>query len=217
MRRLVIAAGVLVPSISFAHISLTYPPPRTASQKNRVCGEANSVRGTNVTTLAPGATITVTWLETIDHPGHYRISFDADGQDFVIPPTSVPGATAGMPNVLIDPIDDVQGAVPRSYSQEITLPDIECNNCTLQLTQMMTERPYDPNTDTNIYYQCADITLSRNAPDGAPNSGPDAGAPDGGTGGNGADATGGCSTGGGAVGLPLGLVALGLVARRRRR
>ena len=223
MRSALIVASLLVSSTAFAHVTLTYPPPRTASQKQRVCGTLTSVRGINVTTLAPGSAITVTWTETIDHPGHYRISFDADGQDFVTPPIVTPGSTSGMPNVLIDPITDIQGGLPaggRLYSQQITLPNMECNNCTLQLIQVMSDAnkaPYTTDENSNdIYYQCADITLSNAAPDaGVPIDAPgNPAGPDAGTGGG--ETSGGCSTGGGA-GLASIFALAGLLIRRRRR
>jgi len=218
MRSFLVAALVLVPSVAFAHISLTFPPARTTNQKQGACGTSASVRGTNVTTFAPGATITVTWKETIDHPGHHRVAFDDNGQDFPVPPGNSPGATMGMPTVLVDPVADISGnpAGGRVYSQQITLPNIECTNCTLQVLQLMTDKPpYTSDANSNdIYYQCADITLSGSAPDagvplvdsGTP-PGADAGNPIMGEGG------GGCSTGAGA-GL---LAAFGLVGLRRRR
>lgn len=220
MRWTLLAAGLLVPSFASAHIALTYPPPRTTMQKARHCGQTGLPRGTNVTTLAPGATITVTWKETVDHPGHYRISFDNDGENFFIPPNAT-ATTVGMdPTVMIDLIADVQGgtlpAGGRMYSQQITLPNIECTTCTLQVIQLMTDKsPYTTTaTSDDIYFQCADITLSNTTPP----PGPDAG-----VGGDDAGTTpppgdeGGCSTGGHGAALPVGLAFLALVGRRRRR
>jgi len=220
MRWLLASALTLAPSIALAHITLVSPPPRTSSQKASVCGTTGSVRGANVTTFAPGATITVTWKETIDHPGHFRISFDDDGQDFITPPTAV-GTTEGMPNVMVDLIDDVQGNNPaggRTYTQDITLPNMECENCTLQVIQLMTDKPpYDANSNpssNDIYYQCSDIRLSNGAP---PPPMPDAGVPgsDAGDPPGNDDTSGGCSTGSGA-GL-LGMLALFGLRRRRQR
>jgi MYXO-CTERM domain-containing protein len=216
MRAALIAACLLTPSIAVAHIALTYPPPRTTMLKQGPCGVAGSTRGTTVTTLAPGSTITVQWNETIDHPGHYRISFDMDGNDFVVPPTST-GSTEGMTNVIKDLIMDVQGGtVPRPYTFDITLPDMECNNCTLQVIQLMTDKPpytTDALSD-DIYYQCADITLAASAPDAAMQVTPDAGTgPGGSDNGGGGSVSGGCSTGN-----ATGFVALvGLLGLRRRR
>lgn len=220
------AALLLLPSIASAHVTLTFPQPRTLSQKTQVCGSTNNTRA-NVTVLPPGATITVTWLETIDHPGHYRVAFDDDGQDFPVPPTADTDTT-GTPTVIQDKIADVQGGMPaggRPYSLEITLPNIECNNCTLQLTQLMTDKPpYTTDALSNdIYYQCADITLSATAPDAGPPPGNDGGTPGGNDAGNPAtgDEVGGgcCSTGSDTNSwslLVLGAV-ITLALRRRRR
>ena len=88
-------------------------------------------------------------------------------------------------------------------SFDLTLPDVECSNCTLQLIQMMTDKPpYAADTTSDdIYFQCVDLVLSASAPP------PDAG--------TGAGTSGGCSTSGGTPGLLL-VAALGLVRRRRR-
>jgi hypothetical protein len=226
MRWLLLVGGVAIPSIAAAHISLTAPTPRHADQKTGPCGLANSQRGANVTTLKPGSQLLVRWNETIQHPGHFRISFDTNGQRFTIPPTATADTQTTDPLVIDDLIPDTSMA---GYSLQITLPNVECNNCTLQLIQLMTDKPpytTDAASD-DIYFQCADITLSNGAPtiDGAP---PDAaptggGMPDasGGPGGGGnpiADnpyVNRGCATHDGSLGAALALA--GFLWRRRRR
>jgi uncharacterized protein (TIGR03382 family) len=219
--RFALVLAVLVPSIASAHAVLTYPPPRTTALKTGPCGAAGSTRGTNVTTLTGGTTLTVKWNETVDHPGHYRISLDVDGQDFVVPPTA-DGNTEGMLNVVKDLIPDIQGpplpTSPRPYMFDITLPDVNCNNCTLQMIQVMTDKaPYttDPGSD-DIYYQCADITIVASSGGGADagvDMTPDAGDNGSNNGQGGEMISGGCSTGN-ATGL---LALLGLAGLRRRR
>jgi hypothetical protein len=216
----VIAASLIgICGIAEAHIALLDPPPRTTMLKNRHCGDPAAPRKAP-TVYPPGATITVKWLETIDHPGHYRISFDNDGEDFLVPPTAN-GTTAGMdPTVLLDLIPDIQGGTfppaGRMYTQQITLPNIECTNCTLQLIQMMTDKPpyTTATTSDDIYYQCSDIALSNSAPPPMmPDAGPSMTGGDASTTDPGSSSSGGCSTGAGAG--PA--VALGLLALRRRR
>jgi MYXO-CTERM domain-containing protein len=191
-----------------AHIQMSYPAPRTTSQKVGPCGAANSVRGTNVTVLAPGATIVVKWKETINHPGHYRISFDPTGQSFTIPPGF--NDLSATKNVLLDNIAD--NSPNGEYAQTVTLPNTECANCTLQVIQMMTDKP--PYGDGNdIYFQCADITLQGGVtpqPDAAPGGQDAAG---------GSGASGGCqsSSSSQAAGAALALVACLFAARRKRR
>ena len=220
----VLAATVAAPSLAAAHIQMTFPPPRTLDQKNRPCGGLNSVRGANVTVLAPGATIEVRWNETINHPGHYRISFDVDGQDFIIPPTAN-GSTEGMLNVIEDLIAD-RATTPgnNAYTQMITLPNMTCENCTLQLIQLMTDKPpytVDATSD-DIYFQCADVALrAPGGPDAGTDAavGPDAASnSDGGVGAS--ELTGGCgcrTSHPQPAGIAVSLLTLGIVSRRRRR
>lgn len=218
----------LAPSAAFAHIAVDFPVERGGSEKIPHCGDRP--RGTpNV--FRPGQTITVRWRETIPHPGHYRIAFNPNGATFGLPPTPDQTTQGIDPQVLIDLIPDKPGN--GTYTQDITFPDIECDNCTLQVIQLMTDKPpysinypNDPNAN-DIYFHCADIVLSRNSPDAAPAGTPDASptptptpTPDSGGGNNNNPPTtvGGCVTAGGSAGALFGsLLALGLVRRRRRR
>ncbi len=183
---------MFAPATVAAHIALKVPTTRTAEQKAGPCGTAGSVRGANVTTYAPGETITVEWDETVDHPGHYRIAFDEDGNNFQNP--NNPGDA--FPGTMVEPIVDKSGG---HYTQQITLPNTPCDNCTIQLVQVMTTQvPYN-----SFYYQCADIKI--------------AGTPLGGdTNGGGGDTSGGCSSTSG-NGLGFALLCLGLVAARTRK
>jgi hypothetical protein len=124
--------------------------------KDGPCGDGPHVRGTDVATFEPGQTITVKWHETIGHQSTYRISFDDDGDDsFEDPETTTDYYT--NETVLLDEIADVPGN--GEYAVEVTLPDIECDNCTLQVIQLMLDKPpYVPGTN-DIYYQCADVAL----------------------------------------------------------
>lgn len=162
---IVVAVMCLEAAAAHAHIQLTYPTQRYSDQKYGPCGRLNDTgRGATVTTLPPGATITVTWDETINHPGHFRISFDDDGQDGFADPAGYDDYYT-VPSVLADNIADTPSGGPSSF--EITLPNIECDNCTLQVVQVMTDKqPYGDGND--LYYQCADLILSADAPDAGP-------------------------------------------------
>ncbi|HEU0033368.1 MAG TPA: SCE4755 family polysaccharide monooxygenase-like protein [Kofleriaceae bacterium] len=237
---------VLVPSIASAHINMSFPLERNLTdQKLEHCGTANWVRADHpdrTSTFAPGSTITVTWTETINHPGHFRIAFQPDGEKFPIPPAA-PGLCKGsvacpngvancdFPTVNQEGVDPTTGAIvlkdfiaDGSTSLDITLPNMECTNCTLQLIQLMTDKcPYTTDAASDdIYFRCADITLSASAPDAGPPPpgdgalpGNDAGNPDTGDGGGG-----GCCSAGGDQAAPFSLLAatgLMLAWRRRRR
>lgn len=192
--RTLLALALLTGTAS-AHVTLTSPAPRTLDNKAGPCGAAGSRRGTQVATFAPGATIMVEWDETVDHPGHYRIAFDDDGDDAFQNPNN---PNDNFASTLMEPIADKAGG---HYTQAITLPTTPCASCTLQLIQVMTtDVPYN-----SFYYQCADIAIGEGGNPGMP--------VDPAPGDDGVD--GGCAVGGGSgAGV---LVALaGLRARRRR-
>jgi hypothetical protein len=205
MKRFVIVVATLfawsAPAV--AHIQLDDPPARITDQKTGPCGAAGSVRGDVVTTFEAGQTIEVKWRETINHPGHYRISFDADGQDDFVDPAGFDDFDSA-PSVMLDNIGDANGG---EYTQSITLPNEPCENCTLQLVQVMTDKaPYGDGND--LYYQCADIRIvagPADMPDAGSSGEPDAGTNDGGaTGNNGGTTSGNGDTtpsnpGGGAI------------------
>jgi MYXO-CTERM domain-containing protein len=186
---------------AFAHLKLVSPEPRpTSSIKGGPCGVTGSTRGSNVVVFTPGSTIEVKWAETINHPGHYRISFDAAGQDFSIP-LSFDDLTQTK-NVLIDNIADKADPM---YSQMVTLPNVQCENCTLQVIQMMTDKKPYTNPGDDIYFQCADIALRGPLlpmPDAAPSPLENPGS------------TGGCQSTGD-TGWLLGLLGLAFVMRRK--
>jgi uncharacterized protein (TIGR03382 family) len=234
MRSLLLASALLAaPLTASAHIHLMTPQARTDSstgdQKDAPCGVLNQVRTNRVTTYRPGEQIMVTWTEPIDHPGWFRVALQPNGDAFPIPPVSngqsnVGGtlAASNMPTEnLTGMTDAVTGAIIIAdrvadglLMTQITLPNMECANCTLQFIQVMIDKPpytIDAASD-DIYFNCADVTLSNTAPMvDAGVTGPDA--PGGGN--MNPSTTGGCSTSGGA-GLLVGFALLGLVTRRRR-
>jgi hypothetical protein len=226
-------ALLLAPAIASAHITLMAPSRRTNEQKQAHCGFTGSTRA-NESIHPSGATITLTWDETIPHHGWYRISFHPDGDVFRIPPASDgPSGYGGASNFptedmtgLTDPdgsiilADRIPNPHPGGGVQTftVTLPDVSCTNCTLQLLQVMTDTPmYDPSSA--LYFQCADLVLSSTAPDAGPP--PDAmppgadAAPGGGSDAQVADPPGGdgCHAGSGSSGI---LTVLALVGMRRR-
>jgi MYXO-CTERM domain-containing protein len=144
---------LLVPATASAHIALDAPQVRDGAMKTAPCGGV-STPGARATTFRPGETITVSWHETVAHPGFFRIAFSADGRTFPADPLDPPEAVA-FPVLAIIPKEDSQTA----YSASITLPDMECSACSIQVIQYMREHTPPP-----YYYQCADIVLSNSAP-----------------------------------------------------
>lgn len=137
----------VVPNSAEAHIRLLpgQVSPRSDSDSLKVapCG---GIPRTNISTIFyPGTLVTLEWEETIEHPGHFRIAF-SESQD------------AGFDQqVLLDNIIDIPGYsdLPHYYRQTVQLPNLQCDECTLQIMQVMTDR----NPPSN-YYSCADVQLS---------------------------------------------------------
>jgi hypothetical protein len=162
----------LLPSLANAHIGLDEPASRYGPDelKPGPCGLAGGGRSANITYYEPGETIEVRWNEYVDHPGHYRIAFDADGDDdFVDPPEMMD--LYSNEAVLLDGISD-EDYGEQDYVATVTLPNIECDNCTLQVIQVMYDKPPYETPGNDIYYQCADLVLIEG---GGPPPGEDAG------------------------------------------
>jgi MYXO-CTERM domain-containing protein len=163
------SAVLTLSAAASAHVRLVYPTPRYATPaatnssnqiKDSPCGVTNDSRTqdmSRVTELTAGSTITVEFAETVQHPGFFRISFDDDGQDAFVPPplarTAIQMGATTLP-VLKDNIPDTNSA---SYTAEVVVPNMPCENCTLQLIQVMTNAQTWAEED--IYFTCADIRI----------------------------------------------------------
>jgi len=147
---------LVVAAPAAAHIQLISPVARNTEQKTGPCGLAadQDMKGAPVVTYTGGETITVSWEETVNHPSHYRVSLDLDGQDDFVDPAAMDEYYSNDA-VLLDEIADKAGGV---YEVEVELPDVSCETCTLQVIQVMYDKP--PFADGNdMYYQCADIVI----------------------------------------------------------
>lgn len=229
-------------SAAFAHIHLTNPLSRTDNaqgdpQKNGQCGDLTNVRiPARATVMPPGATITVTWAETINHPGWFRIAFQPAGANFPLPPIgtgtgnfqTAAETQEGMTDATTGAIILADIIADGTLSKQITLPNIECADCTLQFIQVMTNSPPYNHVATqaegnnDLYFNCADITLQAGAtmpPDPVvDDAGVGGGGDDAGTGavGGPSEVTGGCSTSSSSTTALFGLALLAGLRRRRR-
>ena len=201
-----------------AHIIITSHQTRLGKDqiKRGPCGGGDTARGDAVYTLLSGATIQIEFDEFIFHPGYFRVAFDDDGQDDFVDPADYfdfnTNDTVLMDNILPD---HTRGDGP-IFTIEVTLPDVECDNCTLQLAQIMTDKPPYTVGGNDLYYNCIDLVLTRD--DALLNGAPEPEAPPAGPG---TLDDGGCSmvSGAGQSGA-LGfwaLLGLGVWAARRRR
>jgi len=138
-------------SWGYGHARLMSPTPRNnnAGIKTGPCG--GLARSANPMVVTGGQTLTILWEETINHPGKFIFSLSlADDQ--------------GFQNNVLATVPDTQNLgndLPHRYQTQITIPNIDCPTCTLQMIQSMEENPAMP----TFYYSCADLIIR---PAGAP-------------------------------------------------
>jgi len=228
MSRLLILAALLASVSAAAHIEMEVPTPRFNDGANKWCpcgtggdgsrsndgcelGGSDPNRGTTSNTYQAGETIRVRWRETIGHSGRFRISFDPDGAD-----------QADFDQHILADIADPGGSLGNAgeanvWVADVTLPDVSCDNCTLQLIQVMNGNTVTPVTDLTgfaSYFQCANLVIEGGAPvETGEGEGEGEGEDDPGTGCSSATVT--------SAGAPFSLASLGVLllfmTRRRRR
>ncbi|MFO0727842.1 MAG: SCE4755 family polysaccharide monooxygenase-like protein [Myxococcota bacterium] len=174
-------AGALAPQTAEAHFHLIDPPSWLQEnalgnpQKDAPCGGEGAHTLSNiVTTFRPGQVITVRWQETIYHPGHWRIAIAENRADLPEPQVTTDANQLAVSATIVDPpvlpiladnLFPVHGSGSNRMLQfDVTLPNITCAHCTLQVIQFM-EGHGPPNY---IYHHCADIALVPDAPDAGP-------------------------------------------------
>lgn len=135
--------------------------PCGVGTNDQLCSDSSALSDPNrsydrVTTYNAGDTITVKVHEVIGHAGRWRIAFDPDGADL----------GDFNANILLD-VEDPAGSdgnvgLGDLWQWDVTLPDTPCDNCTLQVLQVMNGDTVDPVPDPtgqSTYFQCADLIL----------------------------------------------------------
>ncbi len=163
----VLVAVTLIGTNAFAHIKMTYPPEALVvndmtgdPQKGGPCSTGTA--SGRVTTFTAGEKVKVTWKDAMFfHPGHFRISIAENRSKLVTPTPVVTNNDCKSVEVQAAPKLPVVAdglyaghTTAGTYEQEITIPDMPCDKCTLQLTQFMLQHAPDC-----FYYHCADIKI----------------------------------------------------------
>ncbi|MEQ1504123.1 MAG: SCE4755 family polysaccharide monooxygenase-like protein [Myxococcota bacterium] len=148
--------------------------PCGGSGNDQYCSVSTALSDPNRSTdrineYAAGETITVRLHEVVGHSGRWRIAFDEDGadlQDF-------------NGTILLDVPDpagsDGNTGVGDTWEWQVTLPNVACETCTLQVIQVMngdTVNPVPDPTGESSYFQCADLRLTAPADTGTPPTDP---------------------------------------------
>jgi hypothetical protein len=183
----IVGGGLLRAAPALAHIDLLEPEARAhgtaasgdtdiddnSSIKNGPCGQVTTGRTDRVARYAPGETIRVRVREENAHESYLRVALDLDGNEFPLraqfpggPETQAEASAAeaalGAEWLLLvyREDNDTAGFV---HELEVTLPELSCTSCTLQVLQYMYDDPGAP-----YYFQCADLVI---ADDAAPDAG----------------------------------------------
>jgi len=197
-----------LPRAASAHFVLLTPPSFTTEKSGKgapPCG-ATSPLTNMVTKVKGGQPLKVSIMETVPHPGHYRIALLKSHSDpFPDPNTVVKnGSSVSAPienpptlPVLADGVWVHTDVLSGPQTTMVTIPNIDCPKCVLQVIEFMAE--HGPNVGGGYYYHhCADLEITADGtapppPDAGTDPGMDAGS-------GGADGSGGASGDGGSSG-----------------
>ena len=178
------SAHFKLPSTS-AHFKLLEPEPsletndRGDPQKAGPCGGTNTDWGTPswaITQVVGGQDLHLKIQETIYHPGHYRIALavnspselpldpvtttrDSDRGPWSVSaeiqdPPQIPVLADGLFEHYERPADGMS-----LFETDVRLPNINCENCTLQVVQWMAEHAFN-NPGGYTYHHCADLQIT---------------------------------------------------------
>lgn len=153
-------------------------------QKTGPCGGSNTNWGTPtyaVTKATGGQKLHVKIQETIYHPGFYRFALGINGMhELPADPVaqtrkneerggidwSVSGTIADppVPPVLADGLNlhrerPAQGTQLPAFETDLTLPNVSCKKCVLQVVQFMEEHAYN-NPGGYSYHHCAHLQIT---------------------------------------------------------
>jgi hypothetical protein len=175
------------PLFADGHFKLVEPASRLVEdqrgdpQKLGPCGGTSANAGTPtgvVNQAAGGSKLHIKIQETIYHPGFYRVSLAVKSidelpadpvavtRDTEKGPWSISGAIQSNPQmpVLADGLFShrtrpAAGTQLPPWETDVTLPNINCEKCTLQIVQFMEDHGYNKDGGST-YHHCADIKIT---------------------------------------------------------
>lgn len=178
-----VLAGVGLSARSEAHFRLLAPASWLMEnqlgdpQKAAPCGGTNTDFGKPtyaVTEVRGGAQLHIKVQETVYHPGHYRVALAVNS------PTELPldpkaqtmtndkGAIMSVsgevmspaaPPVLADGLFQHNAKTDQPFETDVTVPNINCKSCTLQVIQFMEQHPVN-NPGQFTYHHCAVLHIT---------------------------------------------------------
>jgi len=174
---------LLTPVAASSHFVLVEPTPtlvldaRGNPQKPEPCGgtTSGSTPATGVVTPIKGGTqLHIKVKETVYHPGHYRIALAAQAANLPPDPETVTRQTEKGPYSVSAKIDkDPKPPVladglfvhtervesGHMWETDVRIPNIDCDNCTLQVIQWMAEHGFNAQGGYT-YHHCAELKIT---------------------------------------------------------
>ena len=187
--KLALASAVLlaaVPTVVMhAHFKLMEPASwivedeRGDPQKGFPCGGSNTDYGKpsySVTQAIGGSRLHIKVQETIYHPGHYRVALAVNSPaELPVDPKATTETTDRGPRsvsaeimnpvaapVLADGLFPHSAKVDGPLETDVTLPNISCRRCTLQVIQFMEQHGIN-NPGNYTYHHCATLQITADA------------------------------------------------------
>jgi hypothetical protein len=183
--RFALASAVLlaaVPTVMQAHFKLMEPASwiveddRGDPQKAGPCGGTNADYGKPtyiVSQAVGGSKLHVKVQETIYHPGHYRVALAVNSpNELPVDPKATTETTDRGPRslsaeimspvqmpVLADGLFVHTAKVDSPFETDVTLPNISCKRCTLQVIQFMEQHAVN-NPGNFTYHHCATLQIT---------------------------------------------------------
>jgi hypothetical protein len=182
---LLAALATLVQPATYAHFRLLEPASwivednRGDPQKSGPCGGSNTDWGkpSNIVGKAVGGQkLHIKVLETVYHPGHYRVALAVNSptelpldpvtttKESEKGPVSVSAAIQNPPQipVLADGlfVHSTRPTGPADpFEADVQLPNINCRRCTLQVVEFMAEHGFN-NPGGYTYHHCANVQIT---------------------------------------------------------
>jgi hypothetical protein len=176
-----LAAGIIAVQAANAHFKLLEPASwlveddKGDPQKLAPCGGTLANPGTAtgaVTAVQGGSKLKIVVNETVYHPGHYRIALARKRNS--LPPDPVatmhdtergPRSLSGKieknpkPPVIVDGLWPHKEKPTANWETEITVPNITCEGCQLQVIEFMEEHP-GVREGGFSYHHCAVLNIT---------------------------------------------------------
>ncbi|HEV3062676.1 MAG TPA: SCE4755 family polysaccharide monooxygenase-like protein [Vicinamibacterales bacterium] len=172
----------VVPAVAHAHFKLLEPASwiieddRGDPQKAGPCGGTNTDYGKPsfaVGQAVGGSKLHVKVQETIYHPGHYRVALAVNSPlELPVDPKATTEPTDRGPRsvsaeiqnpvqapVLADGLFVHTAKVDVPFETDVTLPNISCKRCTLQVIQFMEQHGVN-NPGNFTYHHCATLQIA---------------------------------------------------------